>query len=178
MWLSHPYHVKQYNNRWFLFGLEQTTNGNMIANRALDRIVKFSISNEPFIPNTFVDFTNHFDDVVGVSVPDDCVEKETVVLKFEPDRFPYAVSKPIHHSQKVLSEEDCILQIEVRPNKEFESVVFSYFPDVEVVQPEWLRDDFQRKIMENLKKYSSVKNGCIDNSVLCSVKHKEDNKEK
>ena len=76
--------------------------------------------------------------------------------------------------QKILSEEDCILQIEVRPNKEFESVVFSYFPDVVVVQPEWLRDEFQKKIKDNLKKYSSVKNGRIDNSVLCTVKHKDD----
>ena len=158
----HPYHVRQYNNRWFLFGLEQTTNGDRIANRALDRIVKFSISNEPFIPNTFVDFTNHFDDVVGVSIPDDYVEKETVVLKFDPDRFPYAVSKPIHHSQKILSEEDCILQIEVRPNKEFESVVFSYFPDVEVIAPASLREEFKEKIEKNLKKYTSVQNDRTD----------------
>ena len=95
----HPYHVKQYNNRWFLFGL----------------IVKFSKANVPFVPNTSIDFSTRFDDVVGVTIPDDDVQKETVVLKFEPDRFPYVVSKPIHHSQKVLSEEDCILQIEVRP---------------------------------------------------------------
>lgn len=145
-----------------MFGLEQTTNGDRIANRALDRIVKFSISNEPFIPNTFVDFTNHFDDVVGVSIPDDYVKKETVVLKFDPDRFPYAVSKPIHHSQKILSEEDCILQIEVRPNKEFESVVFSYFPDVEVIAPASLREEIKEKIEKNLKKYTSVQNDRID----------------
>ena len=103
----HPYHVKQYNNRWFLFGLEQTPNGDRIANRALDRIVKFSKANVPFVPNTSIDFSTRFDDVVGVTIPDDDVQKETVVLKFEPDRFPYVVSKPIHHSQKVLSEEDC-----------------------------------------------------------------------
>lgn len=97
----HPYHVKQYNNRWFLFGLEQTPNGDRIANRALDRIVKFSKANVPFVPNTSIDFSTRFDDVVGVTIPDDDVQKETVVLKFEPDRFPYVVSKPIHHSQKV-----------------------------------------------------------------------------
>jgi predicted DNA-binding transcriptional regulator YafY len=129
----HPYHVKQYNNRWFLFGLEQTPNGDRFANRALARIVKFSISNVPFVPNTSIDFSTRFDDVVGVTIPDDDVQKETVVLKFEPDRFPYVVSKPIHHSQKVLNEDECILQIEVRPNKELESVIFSYFPHVEVL---------------------------------------------
>ena len=158
----HPYHVKQYNNRWFLFGLEQTPNGDRIANRALDRIVKFSKANVPFVPNTSIDFSTRFDDVVGVTIPDD-VQKETVVLKFEPDRFPYVVSKPIHHSQKVLSEEDCILQIEVRPNKELESVIFSYFPHVEVLAPASLREEFKEKIASNLKKYTSVQNGRTDN---------------
>lgn len=158
----HPYHVKQYNNRWFLFGLEQTPIGDRIANRPLDRIVKFSIANVPFIPNTTIDFTTHFDDVVGVSIPEDCVGKETVVLKFAPERFPYAVSKPIHHSQKILSEEDCILQIEVRPNKELESVIFSYFPHVEVLAPASLREEFKEKIENNLKKYMTVQKDRTD----------------
>ena len=158
----HPYHVKQYNSRWFLFGLEQTPNGDRIANRALDRIVKFSKANVPFVPNTSIDFTTRFDDVVGVTIPDDDVKKETVVLKFEPDRFPYVVSKPIHHSQKVLSDEDCILQIEVRPNKELESVIFSYFPHVEVLEPATLREQFQEKISKNLKKYLSVQKDRTD----------------
>lgn len=158
----HPYHVKQYNNRWFLFGLEQTPIGDRIANRALDRIVKFSKANVPFVPNTSIDFTTRFDDVVGVTIPDDDVQKETVVLKFEPDRFPYVVSKPIHHSQKVLSEEDCTLQIEVRPNKELESVIFSYFPHVEVLEPATLREQFKEKISKNLKKYLSVQKDRTD----------------
>ena len=158
----HPYHVKQYNNRWFLFGLEQTPNGDRIANRALDRIVKFSISDVPFIPNTSIDFSTRFDDVVGVTIPDDDVLKETVVLKFEPDRFPYVVSKPIHHSQKILNEDECILQIEVRPNKELESVIFSYFPHVEVLEPATLREQFKEKISKNLKKYLSVQKDRTD----------------
>ena len=129
----HPYHVKQYNNRWFLFGLEQTPNGDRIANRALDRIVKFSKANVPFVPNTSIDFSTRFDDVVGVTIPDDDVQKETVVLK------------------------------EVRPNKELESVIFSYFPHVEVLAPASLREEFKEKIASNLKKYTSVQNGRTDN---------------
>jgi len=111
---------------------------------------------------TSIDFSTRFDDVVGVTIPDDDVQKETVVLKFEPDRFPYVVSKPIHHSQKILSEEDCILQIEVRPNKELESVIFSYFPHVEVLEPATLREQFKEKISKNLKKYLSVQKDRTD----------------
>jgi predicted DNA-binding transcriptional regulator YafY len=160
--IVHPYHIKQFNNRWFLLGLEETDNGNRLTNKALDRIVKFSRANVSFIPNTEVDFREYFKDIVGVTVPKEHPMAEKVVLKFDAARFPYIVSKPIHPSQEVISEEDCTLQISVRPNKELESRIFSYGPQVEVLEPEWLRQQIEGKIEETLKKYSSGKNDCTD----------------
>ena len=160
--IVHPYHIKQFNNRWFLLGLEETDNGNRLTNKALDRIVKFSRANVSFIPNTEVDFREYFKDIVGVTVPKEHPVAEKVVLKFDAARFPYIVSKPIHPSQEVISEEDCTLQISVRPNKELESRIFSYGPQVEVLEPEWLRQQIEVKIEETLKKYSSGKNDCTD----------------
>ena len=160
--IVHPYHIKQFNNRWFLLGLEETDNGNRLTNKALDRIVKFSRANVSFIPNTEVDFREYFKDIVGVTVPKEHPVAEKVVLKFDAARFPYIVSKPIHPSQEVISEEDCTLQISVRPNKELESRIFSYGPQVEVLEPEWLRQQIEGKIKETLKKYSSGKNDCTD----------------
>ena len=160
--IVHPYHIKQFNNRWFLLGLEETDNGNRLTNKALDRIVKFSRANVSFIPNTEVDFREYFKDIVGVTVPKEHPVAEKVVLKFDAARFPYIVSKPIHPSQEVINEEDCTLQISVRPNKELESRIFSYGPQVEVLEPEWLRQQIEGKIEETLKKYSSGKNDCTD----------------
>ena len=160
--IIHPYHVKQYNNRWFLFGLEESSSGGRIANRPLDRIVKFTKANVAFIPNTTIDFSTRFNDVVGVTIPEDDVKKETIILKFDAQRFPYVVSKPIHHSQKILSDQDCTIQIEVRPNKELESMIFSYFPHVEVLSPAKLREEFKEKIANNLKKYTTVQDDCTD----------------
>ena len=96
------------------------------------------------------------------------IQKETILLKFDADRFPYVVSKPIHHSQTVFNEEEYTIQIEVRPNNELISRIFSFFPQVEVLQPKWLRDDFQKKIAENLKKYSSMQKDCTDSADLCT----------
>lgn len=160
----HPYHVKQFNNRWFLFGLEETSHGNRIANRPLDRIVKFSRANVAFIPNTSVDFNTYFNDIIGVTIPDEKVHVEDVVLKFDKDRFPYIVSKPIHHSQTVLDEENHILQIKVRPNKELEAQLLSFGPQVEILKPLWLRDYFTEKIKDFFKIYSPVQNSCTTES--------------
>jgi len=158
--IIHPYHVKQFNNRWFLLGLEESEKGNRLTNRALDRIVKFSRANVPFIPNAEIDFKEFFKDVVGVTVPKEHPVAEKVILKFDAARFPYVVSKPIHSSQVILSEDDHTIQITVRPNKELEARIFSFGPQVEVLSPSWLRSQMKEKIKDTLKKYSSVQKGC------------------
>lgn len=158
----HPYHLKQYNNRWFLIGLQEGHHGNYITNKALDRIVKFSRANVPFIPNKDIDFNEYFKDVVGVTIPEEHPEVENVVLKFDEARFPYVVNKPIHHSQIVLNEEEKTIQISVRPNKELEAYIFSFGPQVEVVKPQWLRDQIAKKMAIICNKYESMQNGCTE----------------
>lgn len=154
----HPYHVKQYNNRWFLFGYEEESD--KIANKALDRIQRISLANVPYKPNTSIDFAHFFDDIVGVSIPYDDVKKETIILRFTEARFPYVTSKPIHKSQIVLSEDDCTILIEVKPTRELEQQVLSFGADVEVLSPESFRNQIVEKIKENFKKYFPVQNEC------------------
>lgn len=155
----HPYYVKQYNNRWFLFGLNNEYN--TISTIALDRIVEMEIvDNIPFIINEHVDFEHYFDDVVGVTIPKDDIAKEQIVLKFSKRRFPYITSKPIHHSQKTESEDECIISIEVRPNRELDAQILSYGSDVEVLESAAYRAHISKIIEENYKKYFAVQNSC------------------
>ena len=158
--MVYPYYIKQYNGRWFLFGMNATKN--RIESYALDRIEEYGVSDKPFVKNESVDFSTFFDEVIGVSVPykKDIVTEE-VVLRFSEKRFPYVVSKPIHHTQKVL-DEPYTISIKVKPNRELSQQIFSFIPDVEVVSPEWLRNEIRDKIQENLKKYLSVQKDCIE----------------
>lgn len=158
----HPYHVKQFNNRWFLFGLEEYKGNKQIANRALDRILKVSFSDVSFIKNTFVDFSTYFNNIVGVTQPNDDVKEEIIVLRFDERRFPYVVNKPIHPTQQVIDYDTCTLSISVRPNKELEARIFSYGPQVEVISPTWFREEIAKKIAENMKKYFAVQKVCIE----------------
>lgn len=154
----HPYYVKQYNGRWFLYGLNDELD--KISNLALDRIQSFHKSSTPFKKNEKSNFSTYFDDVVGVTVPNDEVKKETIGLRFSPNRFPYVVSKPIHKSQTIVDEYNCTIEIQVRPTKELDQQIFSFIPDVEVIYPMWYRQQIREKIEENLKNYSSGKNDC------------------
>lgn len=158
--IIHPYHVKQFNNRWFLFGMEEYKGNMQIANRALDRILKITSADVSFIKNTFVDFSTYFNNILGVTQPKDSVREEVVVLRFDERRFPYVVNKPIHPSQQIIDNVTCTLSIKVRPNKELESRILSYGPQVEVLSPTWFREQIAEKIAESLKKYFAMQNAC------------------
>ena len=157
--IVHPWYVKQYNNRWFLFALDDQKY--YITNLALDRIQSLEISDEiPFMPNDNIDFEEYFDDVIGVTIPKDDVVKIRIVLKFSKSQFPYITSKPLHLSQEVLSTEDCTLAIEVRPNYELDQLILSFGPDVEVLEPTEYREYIKGKLVENLQKYLPVQKDC------------------
>lgn len=162
----HPYYVKQYNGRWFLYGLNDELN--RISNLALDRIQSYVKAEKSFRKNDLYDFSTYFDDVMGATIPNDDVKKETIGLRFTANRFPYVVSKPIHRSQEVADETQCIVEIQVRPTRELDQQLFSFIPDVEVLYPEWYRQQIREKIEENLKKYLSGKKDCTDDGDLCT----------
>lgn len=104
-YIFHPYHLKQYNNRWFLFGLNSTNGSGNIMNMAIDRIESFRNSKEVYIENINIDFGEYFEDVVGVTVYNN-KEVETILLKVDKNRYNYIESKPLHPSQTVMDRCD------------------------------------------------------------------------
>lgn len=135
----HPYFLKQYNNRWFVFGLcPELLEKYEIhpANLALDRIKKISYSELPYIINDCVDFETYFDDIIGVTKPKDG-QIQKIVFRVNKEKKPYIETKPIHMSQKRLKSdgEYFITSIQVIPNYELYTHLLSYGPDIEVLDP-------------------------------------------
>ena len=150
----HPYYVKQYNGRWFLFGLD---NGHdRIANVALDRIQHMNNASVVFKKSNSINFNTYFDDIIGVTIPGENIKKESIILRFTKERFPYVISKPIHQSQRIIEEGGCEVEINVKPNKELYQQIFSFIPDVEVISPQWLREKIIEIMKKNLRKYSTM----------------------
>lgn len=159
--IVHPRYVKQYNNRWFL--LAEDNERHYISIFALDRILSLKVRQDiPFISDDKTDFEHFFDDVIGVTIPHDDVEKERIVLRFSKKQFPYVASKPLHHSQVIVDQYSCTVAIEVRPTYELEQQIMSFGADVEVVEPQTYRDYIKKKLSETLKKYTVVQIGCTD----------------
>lgn len=134
---------------------------NRISNFALDRIQEISIDEEvDFIPNENIDFEHYFDDVFGVTIPPDDVEKIRIVLQFSKRQYPYIVSKPIHHTQKIIDDEKCILSIELRPTYEFTQLILSFGYDVKVLEPDTYKHEIIARIRKNLQNYDEMQIDC------------------
>ena len=101
-----------------------------------------------------VDFSEYFDDVIGVTVPD--VDAEDIVIKVTGKRFNYIRTKPLHLSQRIIEESEgyAIISINVKVNKELESLILSFGDDMEVIAPASFRDKIAEKIQATNKKYT------------------------
>ena len=150
--IVHPYYVKQYNNRWFLMAWDSEKQ--YIANLALDRILSLETTDaQPFIPNTAIDFDNYFNDVIGVTIPED-ESKERIILRLNPRQYAYVTAKPLHASQQIVDASRYMISIEVKPNYELDYHILSLGPDVEVLAPASYRQHIKEKLEECLKQYN------------------------
>lgn len=157
--IIHPYYLKQYNNRWFLFGRNEATG--QITVIALDRILSLeSVSEIAFIVSD-IDFDHYFDTIVGVTIPDDPIVR-TIIFRTTEKRYPYIESKPIHPSQRIFNRKKFMLRIDVAPNLELEQKFLSFGPDIEVIEPKDFREQMKRKVEEAYKKYFDVQVDCTN----------------
>lgn len=147
----HPYYLRQYNNRWFLFAENEDRTD--LTTYALDRIVYIGDTDKPYRPNNGrYDFKEYFKNIVGVSKPADA-QVEHVQFLVDRKNYNYINTKPLHHSQDIVEnrhEDGVVLQVDVIPNFELEQLILSYGEAITVLAPQTLRE----KITQRLKKSS------------------------
>ena len=147
----HPYYMKQYNNRWFVFGYNEFTKTEY-WNMALDRIKTIEEAKTKYI-ETVIDWEAYFYDIIGVTkkLEDDL---QVIKLWFSPSQAPYIITKPIHPSQKCKNTEDGLeVTISVIPNYELEKLILSFGETVKVISPKSFQEIILGRINESLKKY-------------------------
>ena len=142
----HPYHLRQYNCRWFVFGYSEENKE--IRNYPLDRIDSVEHLSKPYI-ETDIDFDEFFDEIIGVSnYRESSVEK--IILKVAKKSINYIRTKPLHWTQIELKDKEtenhCYLQLKVKINTELKMLLFSYSDAIEVIEPLYLRDFFRKRI--------------------------------
>lgn len=151
-----PYLLKEFRNRWFLFGSKASDL--VLFNLPLDRIVSVEPSDITFRENPEFDPEHFFDDVIGVSKN---IHETPRLIKFwaTAEQGKYIKTKPIHSSQELIRENpdgSCVFKIEVVINFEMYSVFMSYGSGVKILSPRKCVDYMKSKLKETVKLYDKI----------------------
>lgn len=132
--ILHPYLLKEWRNRWYIFG---RTEQGRLWNLGLDRIRNISLEQGiPFQPNDLFDPETWFNEIVGVTKPDDA---EPVEVEFETTYLPsrYLETRPIHPSQRIVRQEGdrFIFSLRVFLNYELVNELLRLGGDLKILGP-------------------------------------------
>jgi predicted DNA-binding transcriptional regulator YafY len=147
------YLLKEYRNRWFVLGMPHKRNAH-IMNLALDRIQAVEEREEPYRENRTLDLATYYDNCIGVTKTPDQRECE-VVFWIDADNAPYVITKPLHHTQKLLSDQDNgkIFSIKVILNFELERELLGFGAKIKVLGPKILVKQIKQQLVKALERY-------------------------
>ena len=149
----HPHVLKQYNRRWFVFGLNSTQQTKEWSIPLDDRLVNFKTLESTEYVESDMDWDVFFRTMTGVTRPSNS-KIEKVVLHFHNGRENYFKTKPFQADFEEFFEEDKHDQVwfETIINKELVQQLLSYGKDVEIIAPKSLKKEMKEHV-DSMKKY-------------------------
>ena len=125
---------------------------------ALDRVQWLGLTEKSFkYPKDFVP-EEFFDDCFGI-IADQSVSIETVKFKVSAGQANYLRSLRLHQSQHEIERTDeySIFTVRLRPTFDFRQEILSQGSDIEVLEPEWFRDEVAEISKHMWNKYKNDK---------------------
>ncbi len=148
--LVEPYCVKVFKQRWYMVGRSDAG----VRIYSLDRIEMLEMSDKTYsIPDDF-DGKIFFNDSFGIIASDDYAVEE-VQIKVYGTKAKYLKTLPLHHTQKEIANGDnySILSYQIKPTYDFRAELLSHGDELEVLSPQWFRDEIKGIIDRQILKY-------------------------
>jgi predicted DNA-binding transcriptional regulator YafY len=150
-----PYMIKEYRNRFYLVARNHASKTDeLIYCYGMDRIKGIKKSKEAFITTKGFNSKTYFKHSFGITrkLNEEPLE---LVLKFNKFNAHYILSKPLHHSQKVIEQTDdyVIVSIKVYESHELNMAILSNGSGVEVIEPKSYIDYIKGEAAQMLKTY-------------------------
>lgn len=137
--LLHPYLLKEWRNRWYLFGRNAD---DKLWNLALDRMHGVEVAGDvAYRDNDLFDPETWFSDLVGVTKPEGARPVEVLLeTTYLPSR--YLDTRPIHPSQRLLFQEGDRYRFSLRVilNYELVNEILRYGNELRVLAPAELQE--------------------------------------
>lgn len=152
-----PYCLKLFRQRWYL--LAHRPERDYLAIYALDRMETAEETKTPFyLPKDF-DANMHFENLFGVFQPQASNERPQLIrLRTYNGEWNYLNTLPLHASQKEVkrTNEYHDFTILVLPTYDLKIEILSRGKNIEVLEPQSLREDIKQMIKETLERYVKV----------------------
>lgn len=153
-----PLQMREYLNRWYLVGVRVGVGG--LRTFGLDRMqgLVTAEKNKTDI-RTELRMLAKFDQIVGLDY-NASKEPVTVELNVDKRQINYLRSLPLHHSQRVKGQTgEGLYKVTfwLIPNFEFSMKLLGMGDQIEVVSPEWLRNEIKQKLTNALNFYHDKK---------------------
>lgn len=146
-----PQRLTYYRDNWYLDAWCHLREG--LRTFALDAIERAQAQEEPAIEVPEVEMDRHYASSYGIfaGVPD-----QVAVLRFSPERARWVAKEQWHRDQRGRLLADGSYELAIPYSNQLELVmdVLRYGPDVEVIAPEALRAEVQRRLREALDRYA------------------------
>jgi hypothetical protein len=149
-----PYCVKLYRQRWYMVALSESYDEPRIY--ALDRIRQLSTTDDTFKMPSDWSAEQYFDGCFGI-IAAQSIDKQTVKLRVTADQAKYFRDLPLHQSQEEVERNDdfSIFQYYLHPAFDFQQEILLNGEEVEVLEPQWLRDEMRERIKEMSNLYKT-----------------------
>ncbi|MBQ5388068.1 MAG: WYL domain-containing protein [Paludibacteraceae bacterium] len=138
-----PYCLKMFKQRWYLLAYSPGLDEMHIY--SLDRIHAVEPTNQKYkLPNDF-DAETYFKHTYGVSVME--YEPQIVEIRIEAYQANYLRTLPIHSSQEEIKRDEAysVFRYNIVPTFEFMQELRKQGSTLEVLSPQWLRDEFSKE---------------------------------
>lgn len=148
-----PYLLKEYQNRWYVFGIDERLNE--FRTFGIERIKNLKLTSEKFVRDEKLNPIEKFKNTIGLVYSNSLLQR--VVLSFTPKQGKYIKTLPLHTSQKVLidNNEETRISIDVIPNLELTQQILKHGDTVRVIEPEWLVNEVKENLFQTIKKYNN-----------------------
>lgn len=149
-----PYCLKMFKQRWYVLayspGIDQT------YLYSLDRIHAIELTTQKYqLPKGF-DAEFYFRNVYGVSGMED--QPQEIEIKIEAYQANFLRTLPLHASQTEIERQEqySIFRFNIVPSFEFKQELRKHGSVLEVLKPQWLRDEFRNDLEYQLSKYQDA----------------------
>lgn len=153
-----PLFVRMFRQRWYLTC--QPVGKEYLSTLALERMSDLK-TGDVMEPTAKVDAEEYFSDCYGIIHQ---LEPERIVVRAFWPQNAYIKEVPIHHSQRVVEEDDnwTDFSLYLRPTYDFKQELLWQRDKLAVISPRWLRDDMIDILSRMAESYRTGLPNCKD----------------